>query len=135
MSIVIGVDVAKYFSTYTFIHSNGTIIQQPFNADNDLIGLNSVLAKIKKVVSDSNDLPIIIMESTGYFSNRDFFYCRKIRVMKMLLILALIFPCNYFFSNYIINYQNIRSQLLEFYSFLIVCRKKTKTILLAQCLL
>ncbi|MCG8551861.1 MAG: IS110 family transposase, partial [Desulfobacterales bacterium] len=85
MSIVIGVDVSKYFSTYTFINSKGTVIQQPFNADNDLSGLSFVLEEINKVTSDSNDSAIIIMESTGYFSNRlrDFFYSHKMQVMEI----------------------------------------------------
>lgn len=85
MSLIIGVDVAKFFSTYTFLDSNGTLIYEPFNANNDLNGLTSILTKAEKVAIDPHDKPIIIMESTGYFSNRlrDFFNTRNFKVLEI----------------------------------------------------
>ncbi len=85
MSLIIGVDVAKSFSTYTFLDSNGTLIYEPFNENNDLKGLGEIIKKIEKVAIDPNDKPIIIMESTGYFSNRlrDFFSTSNFKVLEI----------------------------------------------------
>lgn len=85
MSIVVGVDVAKYFSTYTFIRNDGSVIKKPTNHNNDLLGLNSVLMQINKITSSSDDQPVIIMESTGYFSNRlrDYFKVHGLKVLEI----------------------------------------------------
>lgn len=84
MSLVVGVDVAKFNSMYSFFATNGTLIEKPFKVDNDAIGLISIISRIEKV-ANVPDETVIIMESTRYFSNRlrDFFLSHQFKVMEI----------------------------------------------------
>ena len=85
MTLIIGVDVAKFFSSYTILDSNGSCLVPTFDSDNNVKGLEDVLEKIKKAADGSNDKHVLIMESTGYFSNRlrDYFTSHELNVLEI----------------------------------------------------
>lgn len=67
---VIGIDVAKEFCFYAVLSPTGKTYLEPFKALNTNKGLNSVLQKIKKVEKAFSSTPVIVLESTGHYSNR-----------------------------------------------------------------
>lgn len=85
MSLIIGVDVAKVYSSYSILNSTGNYVVPVFDSNNDVEGLEAVLSKIKKAANGSKDKPILIMESTGYFSNRlrDYFISHEMIVFEI----------------------------------------------------
>jgi transposase len=85
MTLIIGVDVAKFFSSYTILDSNGSCVVPTFDSNNDVKGLEDVLEKIKKAANGSKDNHVLIMESTGYFSNRlrDYFTSHELNVLEI----------------------------------------------------
>lgn len=70
---------------YSFFNTDSSIIQKPFKVNNDVIGLTSIISKIEKAANSYDNKPVIIMESTGYFSNRlrDFFLSHQLKVMEI----------------------------------------------------
>jgi len=66
---VVGIDVAKDFCYYCFLTPAGKIYREPFKANNDESGLRYVVGEIKKVEKEFGTKPVIILESTGHYSN------------------------------------------------------------------
>ena len=66
---VIGIDVAKEFSYYCILDPDGKVYRDSFRAENDLKGLTMVLEEAKKVEKEFGSKPVIILESTGHYSN------------------------------------------------------------------
>ena len=66
---VIGVDVAKKFSYYCILDPDGKVYRNSFKATNDLKGLRIVLKEMKKAEKEFGLKPVIILESTGHYSN------------------------------------------------------------------
>jgi transposase len=67
---VIGVDVAKDFCFYAALSPSGKTYRKPFKAFNSKAGLEFVLEQIKKVEDTFNSKPVIVLESTGHYSQR-----------------------------------------------------------------
>ncbi|WP_129600619.1 IS110 family transposase [Anaerophilus nitritogenes] len=67
---VIGVDVAKEFCFYSVLSPTGKTYLKPFKALNNNKGLLFVLKEIKKAEKAFSSTPIIVLESTGHYSNR-----------------------------------------------------------------
>lgn len=67
---VIGVDVAKDFCFYAVLSPIGKTYLKPFKALNSKAGLEFVLEQIKKAEDTFNSKPVIVLESTGHYSQR-----------------------------------------------------------------
>jgi len=67
---VIGVDVAKNFCFYAAVSPTCTTFLKPFRALNTKQGLLFALGQIKKVEEAFSSKPVIILESTGHYSQR-----------------------------------------------------------------
>ncbi|AOT69391.1 IS110 family RNA-guided transposase [Geosporobacter ferrireducens] len=67
---VIGADVAKDFCYYAALSPTGETYLKPFKALNTGEGLASVINQIEKVEKAFNRKPVIVLESTGHYSNR-----------------------------------------------------------------
>ncbi|NLK73397.1 MAG: IS110 family transposase [Clostridiales bacterium] len=85
MALIIGADIGKLFTYYSFVDLSGEIIVKSMVKANDSRGLNCVQAKINEIAGSPNDQVIIIMESTGCFSGRirDFFLSHQNKVMEI----------------------------------------------------
>jgi len=66
---VIGIDVAKEFSYYCILGPDGKVYRDSFRAENDLKGLTTVLSEAKKAEKEFGLKPVVILESTGHYSN------------------------------------------------------------------
>ncbi len=69
-SPVIGVDVAKDFCYYAILNPTGQVHIKSFKASSNSEGLIFVLGEIQKVEKTFNSKPVIVLESTGHYSNR-----------------------------------------------------------------
>jgi transposase len=67
---VIGVDVAKDFCFYAALSPSGKRYLKSFKAFNSKAGLEFVLEQIKKVEDAFDSKPVIVLESTGHYSQR-----------------------------------------------------------------
>ncbi|WP_169717730.1 IS110 family transposase ISCth8 [Sporomusa silvacetica DSM 10669] len=66
----IGIDVAKNFCFYAAVSPTCTTFLKPFRALNTKQGLLFALGQIKKVEEAFNSKPVIVLESTGHYSQR-----------------------------------------------------------------
>ena len=66
---VIGIDVAKESSYYCILDPEGRVYRESFEAKNNLKSLKMVLQDIKKAEKEFGLKPVIILESTGHYSN------------------------------------------------------------------
>ena len=66
----IGIDVAKNFCFYAAVSPTCTTFLKPFRALNTKQGLLFALGQIKKVEEAFSSKPVIILESTGHYSQR-----------------------------------------------------------------
>jgi len=67
---IVGIDVAKESSYYCILTSTGEVFLKPFEAKNDLQGLNYVLERLQKTEETFGIKPAIVLESTGHYSSR-----------------------------------------------------------------
>lgn len=75
---VVGIDVAKDFSYYAVLSPQGEFFTKPFKGFNDKEGFEFVLRKLKKVENAFNSKPVIVLESTGHYSQRIVhFFCNQ----------------------------------------------------------
>lgn len=66
----IGIDVAKNFCFYAAVSQTCTTFLKPFRALNTKQGLLFALGQIKKVEEAFSSKPVIVLESTGHYSQR-----------------------------------------------------------------
>lgn len=66
----IGIDVAKNFCFYAAVSPTCTTFLKPFKALNTKQGLLFALGQIKKVEDAFSNTPVIVLESTGHYSQR-----------------------------------------------------------------
>ena len=66
----VGIDVAKNFCFYAAVSPSGTTFLKPFKALNTKQGFLFVLEQIKKVEEAFCSKPVIVLESTGHYSQR-----------------------------------------------------------------
>ena len=66
----VGIDVAKNFCFYAAVSPTCTIFLKPFKALNTKQGLLFALEEIKKVEEAFSSQPVIVLESTGHYSQR-----------------------------------------------------------------
>ena len=66
----IGIDVAKNFCFYAAVSPTCTTFLKPFRALNTKQGLLFALGQIKKVEEAFSSKPVIVLESTGHYSQR-----------------------------------------------------------------
>jgi transposase len=69
-SPVIGIDVAKEFCFYAALTPSGKRYFKSFKAFNSKAGFEFVLEQIKKMEDAFNSKPVIVLESTGHYSQR-----------------------------------------------------------------
>lgn len=67
---VVGVDVAKEFCYYCGLAPTGKVYLDSFKAFNDEKGILLALKKIEEMEKAFNRKPVIVLESTGHYSNR-----------------------------------------------------------------
>jgi len=66
----VGIDVAKNFCFYAAVSPTCTIFLKPFKTLNTKQGLLFALEQIKKVEEAFSSQPVIVLESTGHYSQR-----------------------------------------------------------------
>lgn len=67
---IVGIDVAKESSYYCVLAPSGEIYLKPFEAKNDLAGLEYVLDRLRKAEEAFGVKPAVVLESTGHYSSR-----------------------------------------------------------------